>query len=91
MHCSLGLIVLPLYDFQHILNNPALRINRHRSLIETVLMSLIKCYCNDRHTNAGQCSLQFDCKHYGQEMVYRADLLYRTLRADLASGSKSPI
>jgi hypothetical protein len=32
--------VLPLYDFQHILNNPALRINRHRSLNETVLMSL---------------------------------------------------
>jgi hypothetical protein len=32
MHCSLRLIVLPLYDFQHSLNNTALRINRHRFL-----------------------------------------------------------
>jgi hypothetical protein len=39
MHCSLRLTVLPLYDFQHSLNNTALRINRHRSLNETVLMS----------------------------------------------------
>jgi hypothetical protein len=41
MHCSLMLIVLPLYNFQHSLNNPALRIKEHRSLIETVLMSLV--------------------------------------------------
>jgi hypothetical protein len=40
MHCSLRPTVLPLYNFQYSLNNPALRINRHRSLIETVLMSL---------------------------------------------------
>jgi hypothetical protein len=39
MHCSLWLIVLPQYYIQHSLNNPALRIKKHRSLIEAVLMS----------------------------------------------------
>jgi hypothetical protein len=39
MHCSLRLIVLPQYYIQHSLDNPALRMKKHRSLIEAVLMS----------------------------------------------------
>jgi hypothetical protein len=39
MHCSLRFIVLPQYYFQHSLNNPALRIKKHRSFIEAALMS----------------------------------------------------